>query len=63
LKPGGYLLAVHYLIPDEDGPPFGTTADEVNARFATHFQLLETWVPRSYPNRTGLERIFWWRKS
>src|SRR5690242_12484663 len=25
LRPGGQYLAVNYLIPDEDGPPFGTT--------------------------------------
>jgi SAM-dependent methyltransferase len=61
LKPDGQLLAVHYLIPDADGPPFGTTREEVVARFSPHFELLEDWVPRSYPNRTGLERMFWWR--
>lgn len=62
LKPGGNFLAVHYLIPDEDGPPFGTSQEEVLARFSEDFELLESWVPRSYPNRTDLERIFWWRK-
>jgi SAM-dependent methyltransferase len=60
LKPGGQFLAVHYLIPDEDGPPFGTTREEVLQRFSPHFKLLEDWVPRSYPNRVGLERMFWW---
>ncbi|MBM3875571.1 MAG: methyltransferase domain-containing protein [Verrucomicrobia bacterium] len=63
LKPGGQFLAVHYLIPDTDGPPFGTTRDEVVARFSPRFELLEDWVPRSYPNRTGLERMFWWRRA
>ena len=62
IKPGGSLLAVNYLIPDEDGPPFGTTRDEVFQRFSPHFELKKDWVPRSYPNRTGLERMFWWRK-
>jgi len=64
LKPGGYFLAIHYLIPD-DGPepPFGTTIEEVKSRFGPHFELLESWVPRSYPNRVGLERMFWWRRS
>lgn len=61
LEPGGYFLAVHYLIPDEEGPPFGTTREEVLARFNANFELLREWVPRSYPNRTGLERMFWWR--
>jgi len=54
---------VHYLIPDQDGPPFGTTREEVLARFSPHFELLQEWVPRSYPNRTGLELMLWWRKS
>ncbi|MBI3879890.1 MAG: methyltransferase domain-containing protein [Verrucomicrobia bacterium] len=63
LKPGGQLLAVHYLIPDTDGPPFGTTREEVVARFSPHFERVDDWVPRSYPNRTGLERMFWWRKK
>ena len=62
IKPSGFLLAVHYLIPDEDGPPFGTTRDEVFNRFSTDFELVKEWVPRSYPNRKGLERMFWWQK-
>ncbi|MFO1477980.1 MAG: methyltransferase domain-containing protein [Verrucomicrobiota bacterium] len=62
VKPGGQFLAVHYLIPDTDGPPFGTTRGEILDRFSPAFELLEEWVPRSYPNRTGLERIFWWRR-
>ncbi len=62
LKPNGQFLAVHYLIPDEDGPPFGTTREEVIERFSPRFELLEEWVPRSYPNRTGLELMLWWRK-
>ena len=62
LKPGGDYLAVNYLIPDEDGPPFGTTRAELLARFSPHFELLSEWVPRSYPNRTGLELMFWWRR-
>lgn len=61
LKPGGQFLAVHYFIPDEDGPPFGTDYEEVNARFSGDFEPLENWVPRSYPNRTNLEHMFWWR--
>lgn len=62
LRPGGWFLAVHYLIDDRDGPPFGTTEPEVRERFAGEFELLADWVPRSYPNRQGLERMFWWRK-
>lgn len=62
LKPGGNYLAVNYLIPDLDGPPFGTTREELLQRFSPHFRLQADWVPRSYPNRTGLERMFWWRR-
>lgn len=62
LAPDGWFLAVHYLIPDVDGPPFGTTREEVWDRFSPHFKLLEDWVPRSYPNRTGLEHMFWWQR-
>lgn len=63
LKPNGQYLTVNYLIPDEDGPPFGTTRDELLARFSPHFDLLEEWVPRSYPNRKGLELMLWWRRK
>jgi SAM-dependent methyltransferase len=62
LKPGGQYLSVNYLIPDTDGPPFGTTREEVLERFSPDFDLLAEWMPRSYSNRIGLERMFWWRK-
>jgi len=63
LKPDGNYLAVNYLIPDQDGPPFGTTRDELMKRFSPHFDLLNEWVPRSYPNRTGLELMLWWSRQ
>lgn len=63
LKADGQYLAVNYFIPDKDGPPFGTTREEQWERFSPHFELLADWVPRSYPNRTGLERMFWWRRK
>jgi cyclopropane fatty-acyl-phospholipid synthase-like methyltransferase len=62
LKPGGHYLAVNYLIPDQDGPPFGTTRDELLQRFSPYFHLQADYIPRSYPNRTGLERMFWWQR-
>ena len=62
LKPAGHFLAVHYLISDTDGPPFGTTREEVIQRFSPHLSLLQEWVPRSYPNRAGLEWMAWWRR-
>ena len=62
LKPDGHYLAVNYLIPDQDGPPFGTTREEVWERFSPHFTLIREWIPLSYPNREGLERMFWWKR-
>jgi methyl halide transferase len=63
LKPAGHYLAVNYLIPDEDGPPFGTTRAELWERFSPHFDLVQEWVPPSYPNRTGLELMLWWKRK
>jgi SAM-dependent methyltransferase len=63
LKPGGQYLAVNYMIPDTDGPPFGTTREELWRRFSPHFDLLKEWVPRSYPNRKGLELMLWWKRK
>lgn len=61
LRPGGNYLAVNYLIPDTDGPPFGVTRAELQEWFGPHFRLREEWVPRSYPNRTNLELMLWWQ--
>ena len=63
LKPDGQYLAVNYLIPDKDGPPFGTAREELWRRFSPHFELVKELVPRSYPNRTGLELLLWWRRK
>jgi methyl halide transferase len=61
LAPEGTYVAVFYLIPDEDGPPFGSTREGIREQFDGSFELLEDWVPRSYPNRTGLEWMTVWR--
>jgi SAM-dependent methyltransferase len=61
LKPGGTYLAVNYLISEEDGPPFGTTKEELLGLFQPRFALIDSWVPRSYPNRTGLELMLRWK--
>lgn len=63
LQPGGHYLAVNYLIPDMDGPPFGTKREELWKRFSPHFELRAEWRPRSYPNRTGLELMMWWQRK
>jgi len=63
LKPDGQYLAVNYLMVEKsEGPPFGTTREEQWQRFSPHFELMKDWIPRSYPNRAGRERMFWWRR-
>jgi len=63
LKPGGEFLAVHYMIRGGEGPPFGVVQEELIERFAPHFELRHGWVPRSYPNRFGLELMLWWKRK
>lgn len=60
LKPGGHYLAVNYFLCEPDGPPWPTTREEQLQRFLPRFELLADWMPRSYPNREGKERMFWW---
>ena len=62
VRPGGHFLAVHYMIRDVDGPPFGCVQEELMERFLPGFELLQGWVPRSYPNRLGKELMLWWRR-
>jgi methyl halide transferase len=62
LKPGGQFLAVHYMLRGMDGPPYGATQEELMERFLPHFELKQGFVPRSYPNRTGLELMLWWQR-
>ena len=64
LKPDGQFLAIHYMIPSEGNePPFGVTRRELWERFSPHFELLDEWTPRSYPNRVGLEQMLWWKRK
>jgi SAM-dependent methyltransferase len=63
LKPDGQFLAVHYMIGDKEGPPFGSHQEELMERFSPIFDFVQGWVPRSYPNRTGLELMLWWRRK
>ncbi|GAA5483570.1 methyltransferase domain-containing protein [Haloferula sargassicola] len=61
VKPGGRLLAVFYLDPDNDGegPPFGATKAEVGSRFGRWFEEIEAYTPkRAYPGREGREWVF-----
>ena len=63
LKPQGQFLAVQYMIADLTGPPFGTTQAELMERFSPFFDLVQGWIPRSYPNRTGQELMLWWKRK
>ena len=64
VKPGGNYLAINYMICEGDGgPPFPSMREELMARFSPEFELLSDWTPRSYPNREGRERMFWWRRK
>lgn len=60
LKPGGVYLAVNYLECGPVGPPWPSTREELQRRFSPYFRLQTDWVPRSYLNREGRERMFWW---
>lgn len=63
LKPGGNFLAVHYMIRDTEGPPFGCVQQELMERFSPRFKFRAGWVPRSYLNRAGLELMLWWERG
>jgi SAM-dependent methyltransferase len=63
LQPAGWYLAVNYMITEGEGPPFNVTRQELWDRFAPSFELLAEWEPTSYPQRTGRERMFWWRRK
>jgi SAM-dependent methyltransferase len=63
LKPGGNYLAVNYFDCGPEGPPWPTSRVELMEKFSPHFELLADWPPRSYPNREGRERMFWWRRK
>ena len=61
LAPGGVLAGVFFLTPwdpgeEEQGPPFGSTREAIDACFAPWFERIEAWVPQAtYPGREGRE--------
>jgi SAM-dependent methyltransferase len=60
LRPGGRLLAVFFVHPDNDGegPPFGCTPEELDGLFAGRFRLLEEhWEIPTYSEREGRELL------
>ena len=70
LKPGGRLVSCFYLRPwdpEEDqsqGPPFGSSLEELDALFGTHFILEKEFPPNAtFQGREGRELIRQWRKK
>ena len=72
LKPEGLLLGIFYLNPrtsdneTTNGPPHGTTLQELKSLFLTDdlFSLIEIMVPRGcYPEREGREQLLLLRRT
>ncbi len=65
---GGLLAGVFFLTPfdpgeDASGPPFATTVEELETRFAPWFERIDAWVPtHAYPGRESREWIGLFRK-
>lgn len=63
LKPNGHIVGVFFMEPemdpDEEGPPFGISLEELTALWQNvGLTVQETWVPESgYPGRIGRERV------
>ena len=64
LKPGGKFIACFYLTPwdeDEDqtqGPPFGTSREELDKLFGCDFMIDHEFVPQTtFPGREGKELV------
>ncbi len=60
LAPGGRLFAIFYMTPDmdpgEEGPPFGSTPEELDERFGGAFETVAEWPPTgTHPGREGRE--------
>ncbi len=72
LKPGGGLLGIFYLNPQRNdtrpanGPPHGTTIQELESLFLTDgvFSIIEAMTPRDcYPEREGREHLLLLRRT
>ena len=63
LKPNAQYLAVNYMLCEPNSPPWPVDREEIMTRFTPHFELAGEWEPRSFANREGRERMFWWHRS
>jgi SAM-dependent methyltransferase len=63
LRPGGLLVGIWFIDPEMDpeetGPPFGISIQELDDLFPTHlWVVVEDYVPAiGYPGRCGRERL------
>ena len=57
LKPKGHYLGIFYMTPAApQGPPHGTTREEISTLFDPCFELLEEWTPyEAFEGREGRE--------
>ncbi len=69
IEPGGHLIGVFFMTPHDpgeeaQGPPFSTTIEELDMRFAPWFERVDSWVPqRAYPGREGREWLAIYRRK
>ena len=65
LKPGGHYFAIFYLNPAAiEGPPHGTSREEIKQLFEADFELQEEWLPsEAFEGREGREICQLWRKG
>lgn len=69
IAPGGHLIGVFFLTPqspgeESQGPPFNSSTEELDARFAPWFERVDSWVPeKAYPGREGQEWLAIYRRK
>ncbi|MCE9541901.1 MAG: methyltransferase domain-containing protein, partial [Verrucomicrobia bacterium] len=65
LKPGGHYFAIFYLNPAAiEGPPHGTSREEIKQLFEADFELQEEWLPsEAFEGRERREICQLWRKG
>lgn len=69
LVPGGVLAGVFFLTPYDPGevakgPPFESTAEEIDGCLEPWFEKVEAWVPQTaYPGRAGREWLAVFRRK
>jgi hypothetical protein len=68
LQDGGLLAGVFFITPfdpgeEQEGPPFPTSVEELDAWFSPWFERIRGWVPsKAYPGRENREWIGLFRK-